>query len=160
MTAEGIAKALGGRRAGAGWMARCPAHDDREPSLSISRGEDGKVLVRCHAGCEQVTVIAVLRCRGLWQGGHARRSDLRVTSRASTNVAIERSKAATAIWNAGRPAEGTLVQTYLGTRGIRMPLPPALHFPRRAETSFRYHLARDGGVGHARRRWRSAGGAS
>jgi hypothetical protein len=93
MTAEGIAKALGGRRAGAGWMARCPAHDDREPSLSIRQGEDGKVLVRCHAGCEQATVIAVLRSRGLWQGGHARRSDLRVTSRASTNVAIERSKA-------------------------------------------------------------------
>jgi hypothetical protein len=128
MTAEGIAKVLGGRRAGAGWMARCPAHDDREPSLSIRRGEDGKVLVRCHAGCEQATVIAVLRSRGLWQGGHARRSDLRVTSRASTIVAIERSKAAIAIWNAGRPAEGTLVQTYLGTRGIRIPLPPALHF--------------------------------
>jgi hypothetical protein len=53
MTAEGIAKALGGRRAGDGWMARCPAHDDREPSLSIRQGEDGKVLVRCDAGCEQ-----------------------------------------------------------------------------------------------------------
>jgi hypothetical protein len=73
MTAEGIAKALGGRRAGAGWMARCPAHDDREPSLSIRQGEEGKVLVRCHAGCEQAQVIAVLRSRGLWQGSHPRR---------------------------------------------------------------------------------------
>ena len=36
MTAETIAKALGGRKRGAAWMARCPAHDDREPSLSIS----------------------------------------------------------------------------------------------------------------------------
>lgn len=35
MTAESIAKALGGRKAGAAWMARCPAHEDREPSLSI-----------------------------------------------------------------------------------------------------------------------------
>ena len=48
-------------------MARCPAHDDREPSLSISAGKDGKVLVRCHAGCDQRDVIAALRARGLWQ---------------------------------------------------------------------------------------------
>jgi hypothetical protein len=32
MKAETIARALGGRKAGAGWMARCPAHDDHEPS--------------------------------------------------------------------------------------------------------------------------------
>jgi putative DNA primase/helicase len=42
MTAETIAKALGGHRAGATWMARCPVHDDCEPSLSISSGKDGK----------------------------------------------------------------------------------------------------------------------
>ena len=53
MNAETIAKALGGRKAGGGWMARCPAHDDREPSLSIRDAGDGKVLVRCHAGCDQ-----------------------------------------------------------------------------------------------------------
>jgi GTP cyclohydrolase II len=62
MTAENIAKALGGHRAGATWMARCPVHDDRAPSLSISSGKDGKVLVRCHAGCEQRDVITALPC--------------------------------------------------------------------------------------------------
>ena len=66
MTAETIAKALGGRKAGGGWMARCPAHDDRKPSLSIRDADDGKVLVRCHAGCDQERVIAALRARGLW----------------------------------------------------------------------------------------------
>lgn len=50
MTAEAIARALGRRKAGAAWMARCPAHDDRAPSLSIADARDGKVLVRCHAG--------------------------------------------------------------------------------------------------------------
>jgi hypothetical protein len=65
MAAEKIAKALGGRKAGAAWMARCPAHGDREPSLSIRAG-DGRVLVRCHAGCDQEQVIAALRSRGLW----------------------------------------------------------------------------------------------
>ena len=49
MTAEDIAKVPGGRRAGASWMARCPAHNDREPSLSIRQAEDGTMLVRCHA---------------------------------------------------------------------------------------------------------------
>ncbi len=63
MIAESIAKALGGHRAGATWMARCPAHEDRKPSLSISSGKDGKVLVHCHAGCDQRDVIAILRRR-------------------------------------------------------------------------------------------------
>ena len=44
MTAESIAKALGGHKAGGCLMARCPAHDDREPSLSLRDADDGKVL--------------------------------------------------------------------------------------------------------------------
>jgi putative DNA primase/helicase len=100
MTAEGIAKAIGARKVGAGWMARCPAHD-REPSLSICQGEDGKALVRSHAGCEQAKVIAVLRSRGrLWQGSHRRRfgqPSSRPTNRALTRD-TERSEAALAIW--------------------------------------------------------------
>jgi len=48
-------------------MARCPVHEDRSPSLSISTGKDGKVLVRCHAGCDQRDLIAALLQRGLWQ---------------------------------------------------------------------------------------------
>ena len=66
MTADTIAKALGGRRAGGGWIGRCPAHEDRKPSLSITEAKGGKVLVRCHAGCGQEQVIAALRSRGLW----------------------------------------------------------------------------------------------
>ena len=65
MTAETTAKALGGRKAGGGWMVRCPVHDDREPSLSIRDGGDGKVLVHCHAGCDQQKVITALEARGI-----------------------------------------------------------------------------------------------
>lgn len=31
---------------------RCPSHDDRNPSLSVSEGNDGRVLLYCHAGCD------------------------------------------------------------------------------------------------------------
>ncbi|WP_321947083.1 DUF3631 domain-containing protein [Paraburkholderia sp. J10-1] len=34
------------------WVACCPAHDDRDPSLSISAKSDGEVLLHCHAGCD------------------------------------------------------------------------------------------------------------
>ena len=39
------------RRSGAGYSARCPAHDDAKPSLSVSEGDDGRVLIHCQAGC-------------------------------------------------------------------------------------------------------------
>jgi hypothetical protein len=50
MSAKTIARSLGGRRAGTTWMTKCPAHPDREPSLSTKDGDGGRVLVRCHAG--------------------------------------------------------------------------------------------------------------
>ncbi len=55
MTAETIAKALGGRKAGGSWMARCPAHDDREPSLSISTGDQSRVLFTSPPPLHEVT---------------------------------------------------------------------------------------------------------
>ena len=33
------------KRNGAGWNACCPAHDDHNPSLSISEGDDGRILI-------------------------------------------------------------------------------------------------------------------
>lgn len=67
-TIHEIAAALNARRSGAGWMARCPAHEDRTPSLSLTE-RNGRVLVHCHAGCSQEAVIAALRERGLWHEG-------------------------------------------------------------------------------------------
>lgn len=66
MTADSIASALKARRSGTGWMAKCPAHDDHNPSLSI-RDSDGKVLLHCHAGCAQTDVIDALKAREVWQ---------------------------------------------------------------------------------------------
>ena len=63
MTAEAISKALGARKYGSGWMARCPVHHDRTPSLSISKGEGGTVLLFCHAGCDTREVIETLKAQ-------------------------------------------------------------------------------------------------
>jgi hypothetical protein len=41
----------GARPVRGGWLARCPAHDDRAPSLSVAE-RNGRVLLHCHAGCE------------------------------------------------------------------------------------------------------------
>jgi putative DNA primase/helicase len=48
------------RRSGAGWMAPCPVHDDRNPSLSISEGQDGRALVYCHTGCDRGLILEAL----------------------------------------------------------------------------------------------------
>ncbi len=42
------------------WTARCPAHADRTPSLSISLGKDGKVLLHCFAGCTYDAIVQAL----------------------------------------------------------------------------------------------------
>jgi hypothetical protein len=60
-----LAQALEGKANGDGWIARCPAHDDRHASLSITE-KNGKVLVHCHAGCSQDAVVNIFKRRGLW----------------------------------------------------------------------------------------------
>ncbi|MBR4259231.1 MAG: hypothetical protein IKQ17_09380 [Kiritimatiellae bacterium] len=54
---EFLAKFEGVQQSGGGWVARCPAHGDDNPSLSIARGEDGRWLVHCHAGCSAEAVV-------------------------------------------------------------------------------------------------------
>lgn len=48
------------RKSGGTWMALCPAHADRNPSLHLSTGHDGRALLHCHAGCDVASVVAVL----------------------------------------------------------------------------------------------------
>lgn len=63
MTAEAFADTLRARHVAPGrWIARCPAHRDHSPSLSIRKGRDGRVLLHCFTGC---TVVAILGALGL-----------------------------------------------------------------------------------------------
>jgi hypothetical protein len=47
----------GVKRSGDGWTARCPSHEDRHPSLSVGVGADGRVLLKCHAGCTTEAIV-------------------------------------------------------------------------------------------------------
>jgi hypothetical protein len=69
-----IANALGGKRNGPGWSAKCPAHPDAHPSLDIVE-KNGMVLFKCRAGCEQDAVLDALRAKGLWGGVTHERQD-------------------------------------------------------------------------------------
>lgn len=42
------------------YVARCPAHEDAKPSLSITEGDDGRALLKCFAGCENSEIVAAL----------------------------------------------------------------------------------------------------
>lgn len=83
---------------GGGWVARCPAHGDANPSLSVSES-GGKILLHCHAGCTAQAVVEAMglkmrdlftdddgaesdgRSEGRSDGGRAERDALGVASR-------------------------------------------------------------------------------
>ncbi len=61
MTAEELAdRCEGAKKTPGGYLVRCPAHEDRSPSLSLSDGRDGRVLLHCFAGCTFASIVAAL----------------------------------------------------------------------------------------------------
>ena len=127
LSGKTVADALGGEKAGAGWTACCPAHEDTKPSLAISNSPDGKLLVYCHAGCSQDQVISALKARGLWDND--RRAPALSAGRVFhqgraahlTHNDAKRSACALRIWAASFPAAGTPVEGYLNARGLTLP---------------------------------------
>ena len=59
------------RQSKGGWQALCPAHDDRNPSLSIADNGEGQVLVTCFAGCTFDAILDALGLRGHSNGHKA-----------------------------------------------------------------------------------------
>jgi hypothetical protein len=48
------------RKTRTGWTACCPAHADATPSLSVTLGDEGRILFKCFAGCELAAIVAAL----------------------------------------------------------------------------------------------------
>lgn len=45
---------------GQGYQARCPAHDDKTPSLSVAEGDNGGIIAKCHAGCSIKEIVCAM----------------------------------------------------------------------------------------------------
>jgi hypothetical protein len=121
-----LAAALKGRRQGRGWVALCPAHTERTASLKIDEGPDGKVLIHCFGGCDQQSVISVLRQRGLWEQHNAIPTveQMEYRRRDDERRVAERIASVSRIWNDAQNPQGTPAEQYLHSR--RLTLPPEL----------------------------------
>jgi len=60
MTAAEFANRLNAVKTSTGYQAKCPAHNDSNPSLSISAGDNGCVLLKCHAGCGTENIVKAM----------------------------------------------------------------------------------------------------
>jgi putative DNA primase/helicase len=131
VSAAEIAAGLGAaRRAGHWWSCRCPAHDDRSPSLSLRDGNRG-LIVHCWAGCNPGDVRAALHRLGLLddEPAGARSNPVEIARRHEVEMRDRQRRIALAhdIMAASQPAPGTPVERYLWARGITI-LPPAIRY--------------------------------
>jgi putative DNA primase/helicase len=124
--AEELTGRLGGRWHGTYGDARCPAHDDRSPSLSIRDGERAP-LVKCHSGCDRLDVVGALRRAGVWPDD--RQPSTQPGAAADRRAREERTlQYLRSIWREARPIPGTPAEQYLRNRGIGGELPPSLRY--------------------------------
>ena len=119
-----LVERLGGRWTAAGGLCRCPAHEDRDPSLSVRPGRT-RLLLHCFAGCSPAEVLRALERARLLDAnapplprGGAGRDDHRLTA------------AAQRIWAEGRSLRGTLGERYLAGRHLRTDSPELRFHPR------------------------------
>jgi putative DNA primase/helicase len=134
MGADQIGIALKGRRNGSGWLVRCPVpshgkgRGDHSPSLSVTDGDDGRLLLRCFADCEFIAILDALKRLGLVDDGPKfERARTAALSRVDPTPAEHQPDAsALQIWRAAKPAAGTVVAEYLERRGITLAPPPSL----------------------------------
>ena len=140
MNAQELTRALSGRWHGSYGTAKCPAHDDREPSLSIRDGVDGEPVFNCFARCDWRDIKDVLRARRLLPErgpGHApsgQRRPPRVTPRPDDSDQQRRIEFARRKWSEAIPLTDSPAGMYLCQRGLK---PGSDGWPR----SLRYHPA-------------------
>lgn len=130
--ARTLTTALKGRWHGRYGTACCPAHGDRRPSLSLGNAADGRLLMRCHAGCDFTAILDALRGRGLVEGtGRMPRPDPARLAQRETEErreAARKARQARTAWEEAKPIEGTPAAAYLRGRGITCPLPETLRY--------------------------------
>ena len=122
-----IVERLGGAWERNGGMCRCPAHDDRTPSLSIRAGER-RLLFHCFAGCETGEVIRALSALQLF--GPEVPSDRNETVGTPADPSRRNRGAAARLWSAARPIGRSPAEAYLRSRGLMLPASDLRYHPR------------------------------
>jgi hypothetical protein len=114
---------LKARRSGRGFVARCPAHRDRSPSLGITLLANRIIWLKCFNDCDVQSIcdalgiqVRDLFCDDTSRNGHS------FTDRERKEYAYE------TFWRPSRSATGTVAETYLRNRGITIRVPPSLRF--------------------------------
>ncbi|PLS83446.1 MAG: hypothetical protein CYG60_21995, partial [Actinobacteria bacterium] len=140
------------------WMALCPAHEDREPSLSVAEGEDGRVLVKCFAGCETSEIVAGLglEIKDLFEGrkGHNRLLPPipPKTSATAQPCTLESYAEAKGLTVEFLQQQGLRDQKYQGRSAVRIPY----RGPGGSEAAVRFRIALEKSEeGDDRFRWRT-----
>lgn len=124
--AREIVDSLGGTWRRNRGMCRCPAHDDRTPSLSVSLGQRA-ILFHCFAGCSRAEIISALgrrgvRTRELFDGSGGPLPELVREETADRNAVW--------LWRGSVALKGSAAEAYLAKRGVTQ-LSPDLRFHRR-----------------------------
>ncbi|MGE4307378.1 MAG: toprim domain-containing protein [Novosphingobium sp.] len=118
--AADLVKRLGGIWTPGGGMCRCPAHNDRTPSLSVRVGEKA-LLFKCFAGCETIDVMRAIRRLDMSIPTGGERLFGSPSSPLSPSWLRRRAQN---LWDDALPIAGTPAQTYLRRRAI--PLTPSV----------------------------------
>ena len=122
-----IVERLGGEWRRTGGMCRCPAHDDRTPSLSVRLGAR-RLLFHCFAGCETGKVIRALGARGLLSPERAAGTGESVETPADPGR--RNCGAAARLWVAARPIHGSPAEAYLLSRRLASSASDLRYHPR------------------------------
>ncbi len=123
--ALGVLDNVSGPDAGGNYRAACPACGNRtdNPSLSVKVSQFGTLLYRCFRDCTSQAIEAAIKAR---QAGGIKNTVAAPARRALSKDAMF--AYAARIWTEAKPAAGTVVETYLRSRGIRLSIPPTLRF--------------------------------
>lgn len=127
-TLADVVRVLGAKPCSDGYVARCPAHEDGNPSLSIAE-KDGKLLFRCFTGCDYTAIRAALEARGLTLTADSEPRDLEAgcwtirdaSGRAlAQHVRVDRAEGKLVFWRG--PAGEKVKLSGLGLRLVDLPL--------------------------------------
>ena len=125
ITARAIVQGLAGVWHGRYGVARCPAHSDHKPSLSVRDTRPWPAL-KCFAGCKHADIVGALQAMRLWpERSVDARPPQAIGQRARMNADPDEERRRTAcareIWDRAHPVLGTMAEAYLAGRAIRLP---------------------------------------